>query len=174
MRLLRRTFIGLLAGSLALAGVQAQAPAPREQIVFIVRHAEKASATETDPSLSEAGKARAVVLAFGLKDAGIGEVLVTQRKRTVETAAPLTQLRELTAHVVPFGASTPDHALAVAAAVRASKANAVLVGHSNTVHLIIAALGGPKLPELCDAEYRVAAKFSQSRQHRRFLAGLQQ
>jgi len=29
----------------------------------------------------------------------------------------------------------------------------LVVGHSNSVPAIIAALGGPKLPELCDAEY---------------------
>lgn len=164
MRLLHRSRVALFAicASLSAATAQpaaaqptaAQPAAAREQLVFIVRHAEKANATETDPTLSDAGKARAAALAFALKDAGIGEVLVTQRRRTVETAAPLTQLRELSAHVVPFGASTPDHALAVAAAVRASKADAILVvGHSNTVHLIVAALGGPKLPALCDAEY---------------------
>jgi hypothetical protein len=29
----------------------------------------------------------------------------------------------------------------------------LVVGHSNTVPAIIAALGGPKLPDLCDAAY---------------------
>lgn len=125
-----------------------------EKLVFIVRHAEKANATEQDPSLSEAGRARAAALAAALHDAGISDVLVTPRMRTHETAAVLTQARQLTAHVVPFGASTPEHAAAVAAAVRRTKGNAVLVvGHSNTVTLIVAALGGPRLPELCDAEY---------------------
>jgi hypothetical protein len=38
--------------------------------------------------------------------------------------------------------------------VRKAKGNAVLVvGHSNTVSLIVAALGGPRFPELCDAQY---------------------
>ena len=104
--------------------------------------------------MSEAGRARAVALAAALRDAGVSDVLVTPRKRTHETAAVLTEARQLTAHVVPFGASTPAHAAAVAAAVRKAKGHAVLVvGHSNTVTLIIAALGGPRLPELCDAEY---------------------
>ncbi len=124
------------------------------KLVFIVRHAEKANATEQDPSLSESGRARAVALAAALRDAGINEVLVTPRKRTHETAAVVTEARQLTAHVVPFGASTPEHVTSVAAAVRAAKGDAVLVvGHSNTVTQIVAALGGPRLPELCDAEY---------------------
>lgn len=144
----------LLIAALILPTAAFAQRASGEKLVFIVRHAEKANATEQDPSLSDAGKARAVALAAALRDAGVSEVFVTQRKRTRETAAVLTEARQLTAHVVPFGASTPDHAAAVAAAVRKAKGNAVLVvGHSNTVTLIVAALGGPRLPELCDAEY---------------------
>lgn len=149
----RRIAFLLLTALTLPTGASAQR-ASGEKLVFIVRHAEKANATEQDPSLSEIGRARAVALAAALRDAGVTDVLVTQRKRTHETAAVLTQAQQLTAHVVPFGASTPDHAAAVAAAVRKAKGNAVLVvGHSNTVTLIVAALGGPRLPELCDAEY---------------------
>lgn len=150
---LRRAAFLLLAVLALPTRVSAQR-ATGEKLVFIVRHAEKANATEQDPSLSDIGRARAVALAAALRDADISDVLVTPRKRTHETAAVLTEARQLTAHVVPFGASTPDHAAAVAADVRKTRGNAVLVvGHSNTVTLIIAALGGPRLPELCDAEY---------------------
>lgn len=150
---LRRTAFLLIAALALPAGASGQR-ASGEKLVFIVRHAEKANATEQDPSLSDAGRTRAMALAAALRDAGVNDVLVTPRKRTHETAAVLTQERQLTAHVVPFGASTPEHAAAVAAAVRQTKGNAVLVvGHSNTVTLIVAALGGPRLPELCDAEY---------------------
>jgi hypothetical protein len=31
----------------------------------------------------------------------------------------------------------------------------LVVGHSNTVPGIIAALGGPKLPDICDASYAI-------------------
>jgi phosphohistidine phosphatase SixA len=125
-----------------------------DKLVFIVRHAEKASATDPDPSLSDAGRARAAALAAALRDANVTDVLVTPRKRTVETAAGVIAARQLTAHVMGFGASTPEHVAAVAAAVRQTKGDAVLVvGHSNTVTLIIAALGGPRLPELCDPQY---------------------
>lgn len=151
---LRRTLFAVLSFCLVLSSASAQGAASGDKLVFIVRHAEKASATESDPSLSDPGKARAVALAAALRDANITDVFVTPRKRTHETAAVLVHARELTAHVVGFGASTPEHVTAVAAAVRAADGNAVLVvGHSNTVHLIIAALGGPRLTELCDAEY---------------------
>lgn len=150
---LRRVAFLLVAALTLPTGASAQRSSG-EKLVFIVRHAEKASATEQDPALSEIGRVRAVALAAALRHAEVTDVLVTPRKRTHETAAVLTEARQLTAHVVPFGASTPDHAAAVAAAVRKTRGNAVLVvGHSNTVTLIIAALGGPRLPELCDAEY---------------------
>lgn len=158
MSMMRRVLLlfvaltGTLTTALATAGAQGNAAG--DKLVFVVRHAEKASATDPDPSLSEAGKVRAVKLAMALRQAGITDILVTPRKRTSETAAPLASSAALTMHVVPFGASTPEHAAAVAAAVRAAKGSAVLVvGHSNTVNAIIAALGGPRLPDLCDAEY---------------------
>jgi phosphohistidine phosphatase SixA len=125
-----------------------------DKLVFIVRHAEKANATEPDPSLSEAGQARAAALAVALRDAQVTDILVTSRKRTRETASVVADARQLVAHVVPLTPKTAEHILAVAAAVREAKGNAVLVvGHSNTVTGIIAALGAPKLPDLCDAQY---------------------
>lgn len=153
MPVLRRVAVLLLV-VLALPSAAPAQGGVGDKLVFIVRHAEKASATDPDPSLSEAGTARAAALAAALRDAQVTEVLVTPRKRTHETVAPTAAARALTAHVVGFGSSTPEHVAAVAAAVRAAPGNAVLVaGHSNTVTLIVAALGGPRLPELCDAEY---------------------
>ena len=125
-----------------------------DKLVFIVRHAEKANATDPDPSLSEAGKARAAALAVALRDAQVTDILVTPRLRTHETAAVVADARQLVAHVVPLNPNTAQHITAVAAAIRQAKGNAVLVvGHSNTVTGIIAALGAPKLPDLCDAQY---------------------
>jgi broad specificity phosphatase PhoE len=119
-----------------------------------MRHAEKASATDPDPSLSEEGKARALALADALRDARVSAIFVTPRKRTGETAAPLALAAKLTPTVVPFGATTPEHVAGVATAVRlAGDAAILVVGHSNTVPAIIAALGGPAMPDLCDAAY---------------------
>jgi broad specificity phosphatase PhoE len=154
MSLLRRVALIFSIVASLPAFAAAQGTASGDKLVFIVRHAEKASATDPDPSLSDSGKARALALAAALRDANITDILVTPRKRTHETADPLSDARQLTMHVVGFGTSTPEHVSDVAAAVRAATGNAVLVvGHSNTVNLIVAALGGPKLPELCDAEY---------------------
>lgn len=125
-----------------------------DKLVFIVRHAEKASATEPDPSLSDAGRARAEALAAVLRYADISDVIVTPRKRTTETAADVLRARQLVPTVVGFGANIAAHVREVAEAVRVSHGRAVLVvGHSNTVTAVITALGGPSLPELCDEQY---------------------
>lgn len=145
-----------LAGALTVmpAIARTQAAPAGDKLVFIVRHAEKASATDPDPSLSEAGKVRAAALAGALGDARVSAIFVTPRKRTTETAADVASATQVTAFVVPFGASTPEHVASTAALVRSAAATAVLVvGHSNTVPAIIAALGGPRMPDLCDAAY---------------------
>ncbi len=156
--MMRRTALVFLALAGVLAGVSAiahtQATPTGDKLVFIVRHAEKASATEADPSLSEEGKARAAALAGALSDARVSAIIVTPRRRTTETAANVASATKVMPIIVPFGASTPEHAASVATAVRSSDAVAVLVvGHSNTVPAIIAALGGPRMPDLCDAAY---------------------
>ena len=156
--MMRRILLTFLVVAGVPAAVPAIAPAqatPKcDKLVFIVRHAEKASATDPDPSLSEEGKARAAALASALGDARVSAIIVTPRKRTTETAANVASATRVTPIVVPFGASTPEHAASVATAVRSSDASAVLVvGHSNTVPAIIAALGGPRMPDLCDAAY---------------------
>lgn len=152
MSVLVRLF--LIACAVGLLPSDGAAQSRGDKLVFIVRHAEKASATDPDPSLSDAGQARAAALGAVLHDAQVTDILVTPRKRTQETAAAVTAARQLIAHVVPLSPNTAAHVAAVAAAVREAKGNAVLVvGHSNTVPAIIAALGGPRLPDLCDAQY---------------------
>lgn len=152
MSALHRLLVCLLLASTWPRALAAQTSG--DKLVFVVRHAEKASATDPDSPLSEAGRARAAALAAALRDANIAEVIVTSRKRTQETGAPIADARHLIATVVPLSANAAQHAAAVAEAARAAKGDAVLVvGHSNTVPAIIAALGGPKLPDLCDAQY---------------------
>ena len=121
--------------------------------VIVVRHAEKASQTDADPLLSEAGSQRARDLAAALADAHVGSVVTTQLQRTRLTAAGVVEAGHLTPIVVTAGTAT--HVADVVAAVRARPAGEVVlvVGHSNTVTAIVAALGGPKAPNLCDSQY---------------------
>ena len=98
--------------------------------------------------------ARAKALAVALANAKVDAVITTQLVRTRETGRPVAEARGLAIETVPVGAAIAEHAKSVADAVRKHAGQTVLVvGHSNTVTQIIAALGGPKLPELCDSQY---------------------
>jgi broad specificity phosphatase PhoE len=120
--------------------------------VILVRHAEKAAEPANDPPLTEAGRARAAALWNAVKDAHVSAAIVTQFARTAQTAEPTVATSHATVSVVTTTGA--DHAARVAAAVRAHPGETVLVvGHSNTVPDIIAALGLPKPAAICDSEY---------------------
>lgn len=138
-------------------GVGAVAAAERatSTTVIVVRHAEKAAGQGDDPHLSDAGEARAAALARSLADAGITAVITSQWTRTAETAAPTAREAGVTPEVVPVKwDSIPRNAADIAAAVRRHPGGVVLVvGHSNTVPDIVAALGAERPEEMCDSEY---------------------
>lgn len=153
----------LLAATLLVVSVSmpavadAQAPAP-PALVLVVRHAEKAD-NSSDPVLSAIGMARAEALAAALSNAAVDHVIVTPLKRTRLTAGPLIDARGLEPEVIGFGADMASHIANIAAAARRQSGKVVLVvGHSNTVPAIVHALGGPKMPDLCDSRY--AAMFA--------------
>lgn len=151
MQTLNRLGAALVLGTLLLTAAEPLSG----QTVILVRHAEKAQVPGNDPPLSEAGTARAEALEVALRDASVRHVIVTSRRRTSLTAASVMAARHLKPVVIPFGDGDSAQVAAVAAAVRRMpKGETVLVvGHSNTVPPIIAALGGPRLPDLCDAAY---------------------
>ena len=105
-------------------------------VIFVVRHAEKATTGGNDPDLSVAGQKRAEALARILKDSQITSVFVTEFKRTQQTAAPTARAAHLTPTVVPAG-DTP----ALVAKLRALNGNALVVGHGNTIPDLMKALG---------------------------------
>lgn len=118
------------------------------ELVVIVRHAERQTG-EGDDSLSAAGRARAERLLFVLKDAGITDILTSDLKRTQETAAPVAKARSLPPRVIPIEEAmggTPPAERQVARTAEAVKglpatARVLIVGHSNTVPLLLKALG---------------------------------
>jgi len=105
-------------------------------IVFIVRHAEKASTGGKDPDLSVQGQKRADALAHILKDSQITSVFVTEFKRTQETAAPTARAANVSPTVVPAN----DVGVLVEK-LRALNGNALVVGHGNTIPDLLKALG---------------------------------
>lgn len=124
-------------------------------LVLLVRHAEKAAQPADDPPLTAAGAERAQALATAFQDAGVTAIITTQLRRTRETVQPLATARGLTPEVVPVRSGEGEaHVEAVAAAVRRHAGGIVLVaGHSNTIPAIIAALGGPRMPNICESAY---------------------
>jgi broad specificity phosphatase PhoE len=124
--------------------------------VIVIRHAEKdLSVSVTDPPLSPAGEARAALLArmFGQAQAlgRVDAIYVSPAVRNRLTAAPLAARLGLSATVVP--ADDPP-GLARRALREHASGRVLIVGHSDTVPKIVAALSGnPKIPEIGDQEY---------------------
>ena len=139
----------LIAGLTAPSVLGAQASS-----VVVVRHAEKAD-TSRNSGLTAAGLARAKALRAAMADFPVQAIFVSEYPRTAETAAPTADAFHLTPTVIPIQGDKPAYAAATAAVIHAmpSGSAALVVGHSNTVGVLIAALGGPEVPELCDGEY---------------------
>ncbi|MBW3572616.1 MAG: histidine phosphatase family protein [Gemmatimonadetes bacterium] len=147
----------LLRPLLMAAALLSTAPlaAQDSTVVVLVRHAEKAAVEpgNNDPPLSEAGAARAAALREALHGMHLDAVIATERQRTQATARPAAEAHGLAPEIVSLRHG-PAHVDSVAAAVRRHAGHTVLVaGHSNTVPAIVHALGGPRLPDLCEAEY---------------------
>ena len=105
-------------------------------VIFIVRHAEKASTGGKDPDLSVEGQKRADALAHILKDSQITSVFVTEFKRTQQTAAPTARAAQVSATVVPA-----SDIGALVQKLRALNDNALVVGHGNTIPDLLKELG---------------------------------
>jgi phosphohistidine phosphatase SixA len=153
-RLAERVFLPfmLLAASVAAAPAVAKCQSA-PTVVILVRHAEKMAEPAGDPPLSPAGEQRARDLVAALRDQHLDAIITTQYVRTKETAAPIaTEL-----HIIPEVVSSvagQNHAQAVADAIRKHAGQTVLVvGHSNSVPQIIAALGAPSVGVICDSSY---------------------
>jgi phosphohistidine phosphatase SixA len=149
----RRTVFPWALALLALVPFQRALSQDGPSLVILVRHAEKADVPGNDPPLSAAGQARAKALAEALAHVPVSAVITSSFKRTVQTGALVAQQRNLRAEAIGLDAGTAAHVAAVAAAVRAKSGVVLVVGHSNTVPAILAALGGPRLPDICDASY---------------------
>ncbi|HEY0971124.1 MAG TPA: phosphoglycerate mutase family protein [Gemmatimonadales bacterium] len=144
--------VALRAQAASAVGVEAPA-APTT--VIIVRHAEKAAAPAGDPALSAAGQVRARAIRDLLAAERVDAVVVTQFRRSRETAAPLATARGITPEVVPTGRDVGAHARAVADHVlkRHAGRTVLVVGHSNTIQAIASALGGGPAAEIDESEY---------------------
>lgn len=122
--------------------------------VILVRHGEKGDTT-ADPPLSEAGAQRARALDAALARFPLAAIYVSEYRRTGLTAAAVAARTGLLPVTIPVRKQPAAQAAAIAEAVRQLPRGsaALVVGHSNTLPAILRALGGPEIPDLCDAEY---------------------
>jgi len=137
-------FVALLAlwGALR-AQVPASPPAPapaRGSTVIVVRHAEKdPQGDPKDPGLSAAGRARAEALARLLAPAKPTQLFASEFQRAQRTLDPLAQALGVKIEVQPAGKGAE---LAQRLRALPEGSVSVVVGHSNTVPALVAALGG--------------------------------
>jgi broad specificity phosphatase PhoE len=132
------------------------ATAPDATVVVVVRHAEKATDDPRDPTLSEAGQARAQALAGRLDRTGLDAVYATQYRRTQLTAAPAAAQASQKVTVRPVdAANAANYGADLARDLRALPAGstALVVGHSNTVPGIVEAISGQPAPDMPETEY---------------------
>ena len=137
-----RLLVVILFGAVLAAS---QAPAT----IFLVRHAEKA-APSGDVPLSDAGRARAQTLTHVLADAGVRNIFVTEFQRTKETVAPSAKKFHVSPETLP--AADVDR---LASRLRATPAGVavLVVGHSNTLPMILEMLGAGAVRPIDDGEY---------------------
>lgn len=144
-RMLRR----LLLAS-ALLGAAAPLAAQADPVtVFVVRHAEKGPGTP-DPSLTDAGRERAVQLARVVGDVHPTALFATEFKRTQETLAPLAKATGVSVTVTL--ARDVDGLVAKLRALPPGS-RAVVATHSNLVDQIVQKLSGVRMAALTDADY---------------------
>jgi phosphohistidine phosphatase SixA len=128
------------------------AAVPTDDTVFVVvRHAEKATDNPKDPTLNEAGHARAQRLAERLADAHVSAIYATGYRRTQLTAAPTALAHRLEVRTYDASMTAADFA----ALLRGGHAPGMVlvVGHSNTVSAIAGALCGCEVAPLREDEY---------------------
>ena len=132
------------------------AAAQSSTIVIVVRHAEKAADDPRDPTLSEAGQARALALAKTLEHASLDAVYSTQYRRTRLTADPAAKAAALEVQVRPIdGGNATRYAADLARDLRAlpTGSTALVVGHSNTVPELVQAISGQAAAPMPESEF---------------------
>lgn len=149
--LLMAAALSAIVGGCATRDAQTDRSASAPTTFVIVRHAEKAADDPKDPSLSEAGQARAQRASERLADRPVSAAYATSYRRTQMTAAKTAQAHGL--EVSTYDAAQP--AADFAAQLRRAHTSGVVlvVGHSNTVADIAGALCECTVSPLREDEY---------------------
>ncbi|WP_454831604.1 phosphoglycerate mutase family protein [Pseudoxanthomonas wuyuanensis] len=127
-------------------------PANDTALTFVVvRHGEKSSDDAEDPNLSPDGRTRAAELAGLLADAPVVAVYATEYRRTQQTAEPAAAAHGLA--VLRYFSKGPADEAAAQWRQRYTQGTVLIVGHSNTVPALVAALCGCEVPAMSEDEY---------------------
>ncbi|WP_108944433.1 histidine phosphatase family protein [Shewanella halifaxensis] len=121
--------------------------------VLLVRHAEKSQINSQDPQLSAAGMQRAQALAEQLASVALSQLIASDYQRTQLTLAPLAKEKALTLTVASTKSGISAHIKHIVALVKQEQGNSLIAGHSNTLPLIISALGGPNIGTISESSY---------------------
>jgi broad specificity phosphatase PhoE len=127
---------------ICLVASSASADPAAVKTFIVLRHAEAdTSQPGKDPPLSDLGRRRADELARVVGDTGLQGIMSTNLQRTRRTAEPLAARARRSVTVI-------DDVAATVAALRAEPwgSTTAVIGHSNTVGPIVAALTGQPFP----------------------------
>lgn len=123
------------------------------RLIIIIRHAEKANVSAKDPPLSPQGVMRATSLITALNRTPLSQLVATQYQRTQQTLAPIAEERHLPVTIVEAANPIEQHIQHIVEQVHAVQGNTLIAGHSDTVPLIIKALGGPEIQAIDEDDY---------------------
>lgn len=141
-----------LAASVAGCGTTASAKRADATATFVVvRHAEKGTDDARDPSLNDAGRTRADRLARLLSDAPLTAVYATAYRRTQQTAQPVADGHRI--GIMTYDAKISDAVFASQLRAAHARGTILVVGHSNTVPGIVAALSGTAVEAIPDDQF---------------------
>lgn len=141
---------------LLLAGCATQPPANKGGLAttasfIVVRHAERATDHPRDPSLSAAGEARAQTLAARLVGRRLDAIYSSDYRRTRQTVAPTAEAQRVGVRLYDAAQPAADFVAGLRAA--HPTGTVLVVGHSNTVPPIAAALCGCAVEAIDHDEY---------------------
>jgi len=157
-----RTTLALVSGLILLLALLPAAVAgeachdPAGTTIFLVRHAEKTDDGSNDPPLSTEGQTRAQALREVLNEVPLSAIHTTHLKRTWQTAGPVALAHDLPINRHPIASGqAAEHSVRLADTLIEQHCGeqVLVVGHSNTVPLIVAALTGQAEPELSESDY---------------------
>ena len=134
-----------LATALGLAASSAHA----QEAIFFVRHAERLDDSADSP-LSAEGRARAAKLGDMLRDARITAVFVTEFQRTRDTGKPLADRLGLALKQIP---ALDPATLVTTIRALGPQARVLVVGHSDTLPLLLDVFGVTEVKKIAKEEY---------------------